>query len=172
MKQETQDLVLNRLSAFAIGAKFFRDRICGDRNQEPSTTAYYNKFSLGRGKNTGVNTGVYRLFSDFIDVNYDNGENGHWGLYPWLNELTQHDHILDLFKFDKKTDLKDVLSYKAKQGNGLMNQLIQPLHPSPASYNNFSSAMNARSSNLSSYSEQDFFKVLHDVSVDIFEKIK
>lgn len=166
--QKTQDLVLNRLSAFAIGAKFFRDRICGDRNQEPSTTAYYNNFSLGRGKNTGV----YRMFSDFIDVNYDNGENDHWGFYPWLNELTQHDHILDLFKFDKNTDLKDVLSYKANQGNGLMNQLIQPLHPSPASYNSFSSAMNARSRNLTNYSEQDFFKVLHDVSYDIFNRIK
>lgn len=166
--QETQDLVLNRLSAFAIGAKFFRDRICGDRSKEPNTTAYFNQFSLGRNKNSGV----YKLFSDFIDVNYNNGADEHWGFYPWLNELSQHAHILDLFKFDKNTDLKDVLSYKANQGNGLMDQLIQPLHPSPASYNSFSSAMNARSRNLTNYSEQDFFKVLHDVSVDTFKKIK
>lgn len=163
---DTHHLVLDRLSAFAIGAKFYRDRICGDRNQEPKNTAYFsnNGFSLA----SKINNGVFKAFDDFIDTLYDNGASDHWGFYPWLNEMIQHKHKLDLFKFDKANELKDVLSYQAEQQRGFFDKLKS----SPASDSNFSSAMNTRSKNIQAYCEKDFFKVLHDVSEDIFNSIK
>lgn len=164
--QETHRLILDRLSAFALGVKFYRDRICGDRSQESKNTAYYsnNGFSLA----SKLHDGVFQTFDEFIDPQYDNGASDHWGFYPWLNELVQHAHKLDLFKFDRNIELKDILSYQAGQHGGFFDRFKS----SPASDSNFSGAMNTKSKNLPSYSESDFFKVLHDVSEEIFNALK
>lgn len=163
---ETHRLILDRLSSFALSVKFYRDRICGDRNQESKNSAYYssNGFSLA----TKLKSGVFKLFDEFIDIQYDNGASDHWGFYPWLNELIQHAHKLDLYKFNKSTELKDILSYQAGKHVGFLDKFKS----SPASDSNFSAAMNAKSRNLSSYSDIAFFKVLHDVSEEIFNAIK
>ena len=145
---------------------FYRDRICGDRSQESENTAYYsnNGFSLA----SKLHNGVFQTFDEFIDPQYDNGASDHWGFYPWLNELVQHAHKLDLFKFDRNIELKDILSYQAGQHGGFFDRFKS----SPASDSNFSGAMNTKSKNLPSYSESDFFKVLHDVSEEIFNALK
>ena len=163
---ETQRDVLDKLSSFALGIKFYRDVVCGDRKKESKKTAYYSEQAFALGSKLGK--GVFESFDQFIDISYNNGASDHWGFFPWLSEIIQHAHKLDLFKFDSDFELRDILSYQA----GQHVNFLERFRSSPASDSNFSGAMNAKSRNLQSYSEKDFFKVLHDVAIDIFNNIK
>ncbi len=163
---DTQREILDKLSSFALGVKFYRDVVCGDRKKESRKTAYYS--SQGFSLESKLGRGVFSVFDDFIDTSFDNGASDHWGFYPWLNEIIQHAHKLDLFKFNSSYELKEILSYQANQHVSFLDRIKS----SPAADSNVSGEMNARSKNLSSYSEKDFFKVLHDVAIDIFNKIK
>ena len=68
--------------------------------QSRSTFALNGK--LGRG--------VFKLFDEFIDVDYNNGQKGHWGFYPWLDEMINHDHKLHLYNIDKSLKINDILA--------------------------------------------------------------
>ena len=67
---------LDNLSEFTLAVKYYRDVICGDRNRVKTSTAFYspNAFAL----NGKLGRGVFKLFDEFIDVDYNNGQKGHW----------------------------------------------------------------------------------------------
>lgn len=153
---------LDNLSAFAIAVKYYRDVICGDRNKIKTSAAFYcqNAFAL----NGKLDRGVFKLFDEFIDAGYKDGNKGHWGFYPWLDEMLNHDHKLYLYNVDKASKLNDILTYKVIKG-GLLS--------SPAtSDDNITSNMNEKSRKLSSYDDKTFFKVLRDVAREIYNKVK
>lgn len=153
---------LDNLSAFALAVKYYRDVICGDRNRINTSSAFYspNAFAL----NGKLGKGVFKLFDEFIDPNYNDGQKGHWGFYPWLDEMLNHDHKLHLYNVDKNLKINDILAYKVvKRGT----------FSSPAtSDNNITSSMNKKSRQLSVYDDTAFFKVLREVAREIYNTVK
>lgn len=153
---------LDNLSEFAIAVKYYRDVICGDRNRIKTSTAFYsqNAFAL----NGKLGRGVFKLFDEFIDADYNNGQKGHWGFYPWLDEMLSHDHKLHLYNVDKTLKINDILAYKVIKGGTFS---------SPAtSDDNITSCMNKKSHQLPAYDDKAFFKTLREVAQEIYNKVK
>lgn len=153
---------LDNLSEFTLAVKYYRDVICGDRNKVKTSTAFYspNAFAL----NGKLGRRVFKLFDEFIDVDYNNGQKGHWGFYPWLDEMINHDHKLHLYNIDKSLKINDILAHKAVKGG---------MFSSPAtSDDNITSCMNEKSHQLPAYDDKAFFKTLREVAREIYNKVK
>lgn len=151
---------LDDFSAFVLATKYYRDVICGDRNKISSTSAFYSNRSFDlAGK---LRKGVYALFDDFIDANFDPNAKGQWGLYPWLSEMERHTHKLTLYNTDKKKKINDFLI-----GKSIKTHLF-----SSSFDDKITARMNEKSKKLNAYDEQAFFKTLHDVAKDVYLKIK
>ena len=136
--------------------------ICGDRNRVKNSTAFYspNAFAL----NGKLGRGVFKLFDEFIDVDYNDGQKGHWGFYPWLDEMINHDHKLHLYNIDKSLKINDILAHKVVKGG---------MFSSPAtSDDNITSCMNEKSHQLPAYDDKAFFKALREVAREIYNKVK
>lgn len=151
---------LDNLSEFTLAVKFYRDVICGDRNAVKASTAFYKSFVLGNK----LGRGVFKLFDDFIDPNYTAGQKGHWGFYPWLNEMINHKHKLHLFNVDKNRTINDFLAHKVVKG-GMFTAPV-------TSDNNMKSCMNRKCHDLSVYDDKIFFKALREVAKEIYKIIK
>ena len=159
---ESKTGYLDNLSEFTLAVKYYRDVICGDRNKVKSSTAFYstNAFAL----NGKLGRGVFKLFDEFIDIEYNNGQRGHWGFYPWLNEMINHDHKLHLYNIDKSQKINDILAHKVVKG-GILS--------SPAtSDDNITSCMNVKSRHLPNYDDKTFFKALREVAREIYNKVR
>lgn len=153
---------LDNLTEFALAVKYYRDVICGDRNKVKTSTAFYsqNAFAL----NGKLGKGVFKLFDEFIDANFKDGEKGHWGFYPWLDEMLSHEHKLHLYNADKAQKINDFLSYKVVKG-GMLS--------SPAtSDDNITSCINKKIHQLPAYDDKAFFKALREVAREIYNKVK
>lgn len=159
---ESKTSYLDNLSEFTLAVKYYRDVICGDRNRVNTSAAFYssNAFAL----NEKLGRGVFKLFDEFIDVDYNNGQKGHWGFYPWLDEMINHYHKLHLYNIDKSLKINDILAHKVVQGGTFS---------SPAtSDNNITSCMNRKSYQLPTYDDKAFFKALREVAREIYNIIK
>ncbi len=153
---------LDSLSEFALATKYYRDVVCGDRNKIKTSSAFYsqNAFALG-GK---LGKGVFKLFDEFIDATYNDNEKGHWGFYPWLEEMLNHDHKLHLYNIDKRLKINDFLSYRTIRGGAFT---------SPAtSDDNITGCMNEKSKQLPAYDDKAFFKALRDTAKEIYKSVK
>ena len=160
--EESKTDYLDNLSEFALAVKYYRDVICGDRNKIKTSTAFYSQSAFALNGKLGK--GVFKLFDEFIDANYNDGEKGHWGFYPWLNEMLSHDHKLHLYNVDKTLKINDILAYKVIKGRTFS---------SPAtSDDNITSCMNKKSHQLPVYDDKAFFKALREVAQEIYNKVK
>lgn len=159
---ESKTAYLDNLSEFALAVKYYRDVVCGDRNRVKTSTAFYspNAFAL----NGKLGRGVFKLFDEFIDADYNDGKKHHWGFYPWLDEMLNHEHKLHLYNIDKSLKINDILAHKVVRG-GLLS--------SPAtSDDNITSCMNEKSHQLPAYDDKAFFKALREVAREIYNKVK
>ena len=156
-EDSTHTLLLNNLSAFAIAMKFYRDVVCGDRAAESSGTAYFSstRFDLGSKKGRGV----YALLDQFLDANGTN----EWGFYHWLEELNSHTHKLNLYRMGKQYEMKMVLSHKTIESGFLS--------ANPIKDSELKTELN-KASTQPPYSDQAFFKVLHDVAKNKYMSVK
>lgn len=153
---------LDNLSEFTLAVKYYRDVVCGDRNRVKTSTAFYSPNAFAQAGKLG--RGVFKLFDDFIDVDYNNGQKGHWGFYPWLDEMLNHDHKLHLYNIDKSLKINDILAHKVVRGG---------MFSSPAtSDDNITSCMNEKSHQLPAYDDKAFFKALREVAREIYNKVK
>lgn len=154
----SQSLIMDNLSAFAIAMKYYRDVVCGDRNKVSSNTAYYKqgRFDLA-GK---LRHGVYQELDTYL-LDED------WGFYRWLNELASgaHSHKLAPYQLDKTKEMKEVLSHKTITSASKLGQ-------NPIKDDVLSEEINKKSQNLSVYNATSFLKVLHDVAIEKYEKVK
>lgn len=153
---------LDNLSEFTLAVKYYRDVICGDRNKIKSSAAFYsqNAFALS-GK---LGKGVFKFFDEFIDADYRDGQKGHWGFYPWLDEMINHDHKLHLYKVDKTLKVNDILAHKIIKGGMFSSPLT--------SDDNITSCMNKKSHQLPNYDDKAFFKTLREVAREIYNEVK
>lgn len=154
----THRLFLNNLSAFVIAMKYYREVICGDRNKISDSTAYYKSDRFGLSKKLG--TGVYSMLDDFLNASYANAQD--WGFYPWMKELQNHAHKLNLYVLDKAHDMREVLAHKVIKVNGI----------NPIKDDTLSKELNTSSKGLTNYSDQIFFKVLRNVMKAKYKEVK
>ena len=150
------------ISEFTLAVKYYRDVICGDRNKIKSSAAFYsqNAFALS-GK---LGKGVFKFFDEFIDADYRDGQKGHWGFYPWLDEMINHDHKLHLYNVDKTLKVNDILAHTIIKGGMFSSPLT--------SDNNITSCMNKKSHQLPNYDDKAFFKTLREVAREIYNEVK
>lgn len=145
--------ITDPLSTFVIAMRYYREVICGTRNQINSSTAFYNTFDL----NKNLGTGIYKELDDFVT---DAG----WGFYAWLKELEDHGHSFKPYRLDASgKDQRNVLSHKTVPSPFLGSN--------PTSDNNISEEINELTKN-SGKSEATFIKALHDAATMIYNKIK
>lgn len=159
---ESKKRYLDNLSEFTLAVKYYRDVICGDRNKIKASTAYYSQKAFALNGKLG--RGVFKMFDDFIDTDYKDGKKGHWGFYPWLYEMLNHEHKLHLYNVDKTLKINDILAHKVVKGSMFL---------SPATNDdNITSCMNKKSDKLPVYDDKAFFKVLREVAQEIYNKVK
>ncbi len=158
--QQTDDLVIDSLSAFAIAMKYYRDVVCGDRKEVSHTTAYYNRFNFG----SNLKKGVYAMIDDFLLTSTIGTPEDKWGFYRWLDELQAHYHKLTPYNMDKSKELKEILAHKIIKGGFFGGN--------PMSDDKISEEINNQTTNKPAYTEQLFFKVLKDISNNKYNSIK
>ncbi len=153
-ESSTHTLVLNDLSVFAMAMKFYRDVVCGDRNQVSSSVAFYsdNRFKMS----STLTKGVYGLLDEFLL------SKAKWGFYAWLDELKNHAHKLYPYQMDKSKNMKDILQHKTIKVTGT----------NPMRDDVLAGDINKASANLAIYNEMTFMKVLRDVMKKKYENVK
>lgn len=142
------------LSAFVIAMRYYLEAVCGTRKQVKDSTAFFNTFNL----RSNLSSGVYDQVKQFVT-------NNTWGFYEWLRELSSHEHKMKPYEIESKgNDLRNVLSHKTISG-GFLNG-------NPISDDNISGKINNLTKKTTDTSAKNFFKALHDVSEEIYGKIK
>ena len=154
----TKSLFLNKLSAFVIAMKYYREVICGDRDKISNDTAYYKKERFGLS--TKLGRGVYNKLDEFLSADYAPAHD--WGFYPWMKELQTHTHKLNPYILDKNHDMREVLAHKVIKVTG-----INPIKDAT-----LSKEINESCRGLNDYSDQAFFKILRDVMNKKYEQVK
>lgn len=150
----THSLVLDRLSAFAIAMKYYRDVVCGDRNKI-GTVGYNSTTSFNLDPK--LNRGFYLALDEFLS------NNAEWGFYQWLDELKAHTHKLNPYIMDKAEPMKKVLAHK---------EISVRFGNNPIKDDVLSGEINNASRNLPVYNEQTFLKVLRDVMNNKYNNVK
>lgn len=149
-ENSTQVQLLDYLSTFALSMKFYRDVVCGDRSQEPSSTAYYSAARFDFSSRLGK--GVYSVLDEFLAPNQTND----WGFYHWLEEMNKHTHKLQPYLMNSSVELKKFMAHK---------EVSTPfLGQNPLADKKISSELNSKSHGLKAYTDQVFFKILRDIS--------
>lgn len=142
------------LSAFVIAMRYYLEAVCGTRKQVKNSTAFFNTFNL----RSNLSSGVYDKVKQFVT-------NNTWGFYEWLRELSSHEHAMKPYVIESGgNDLRNVLSHKTISGGFLTSN--------PISDDNISGKINNLTNKTTDTSAQNFFKALHDVSEEIYGKIK
>ena len=151
-------LLMEDLSTFALSMKYYRDVLCGDRNQIGSNVAFYaTTFNLP----ARLGRGVWQDINDFLDNIHQNK----WGFYSWLNELNDHTHKVHLYCLEKENLLTEFMAHKTVstrfwQKNPLEDDTISK------EINNESQAVQQNAS------DTIFLKVLRDVARATCQKIQ
>ena len=144
---------LDNMSVFTLAMHYYYGRVLGKRNQIDGNVAFYKSFGLGQKRNSGI----FDEIREFL-------ENGDWGYWKWLDELKDHQsHPFDVF--NRNGDGK--MLFKAiKLKNP--HKFIPGKHP--LDDEGITRAMNEKANGIANFSNADFFKILHDVADDAYQK--
>lgn len=161
---ESHTSYLDNLSVFAFAMKYYRDVICGDRKKISTSTAFYAPKG-GFDLESKLKNGFYQKLNEFVDKDYNDGNKGHWGFYPWLHELASHVHKLFLYNVDAQEDMKNFLTHKTVANRRFFAGTV-------ADDGNITSSMNKKNKNLTERDDSSFMKILREVSTEIYNEIK
>lgn len=157
-EHSTHTIVLDNLSSFAIAMKYYRDVICGDRQEVSNSTAFYNRFNLG----SKLGRGLYYQLDEFLDAGVS--PKNDWGFYSWLDELQAHAHKLYLYCMDKSKEMKEVLTYKTISERRLGKK--------PIADATISEKLSSKTKGVKDGSEQLLLKDLRDIMKDTYNNVK
>lgn len=144
---------LDNMSVFTLAMHYYYGRVLGKRNQIDGNVAFYKSFGLGQKKNSGI----FDEIREFL-------ENDDWGYWKWLDELKDHkSHPFDVF--NRNGDGK--MLFKTIE---LKNPPIFVPRKHPLDDEGITRAMNEKANGIANFSNANFFKILHDVADDAYQK--